>query len=81
MNWIPVESSNIKEMAFEVGVGDVKNILSVNFTKTGIYHYLGVPEELFKRMLSAHSVGKFFSENIKNKFDYWKAAPDERFVP
>lgn len=75
MNWIPVKSSNIMEVAFREGnikAGGMEGVLSVKFTKSGIYHYMDVPEKVFTEMLEAESVGKFFAERVKNRFEYVK---------
>lgn len=44
--------------------------LEITFRSGGVYHYSEVPEEIFKRFLSAPSQGKYFEENIKHKFPY-----------
>ena len=75
MNWRQVKSSNIDAVAFRQG--DVKNggmqgTLSVRFTKGSVYHYLDVPEELYRQLLESHSPGSFLAENIKSVYDYIK---------
>lgn len=69
MNWIHVKSSNIAEVAWEEGKGDIKGFLFVKFIKSGIYHYIDVPKGLFEEMLRADSIGSFFAARIKNEFD------------
>jgi hypothetical protein len=76
INWQPVESSNIAAVAWRKGgPGGMEGTLSVRFIKSGIYHYLDVPEKIFTGLLEAESVGHFFSENVKGKFEYVKDAP------
>jgi len=68
MNWLPVTSSNISEIAYE----PEKKILSVRFIKSGIYRYFDVPEHIFEELRDAESVGKYFSEWIKGVFEFEK---------
>lgn len=73
MDWKPVESSNIEAVAWRKGgPGGMEGTLSVKFIKSGIYHYLDVPEKIFNDLLEAKSVGRFFAENVKGKFEYVK---------
>ena len=72
VKWIPVKSSNIQEVAWELGTGEIRGFLFVRFIKSGTYTYLDVPGELYEEMLKAPSIGKFFAEMIKNEFDYVK---------
>jgi hypothetical protein len=57
----PVTSSQIKE----VGYDKETLTLEVEFIKGGIYTYQPVTKEAYKMMMSADSIGKFFSSNIK----------------
>ena len=72
MKWIPVKSSNIEAIAWVPGAGDVRGFLFVRFIKSGVYHYIDVPKDLFEEMLNADSVGSFFAARIKNEFDFVK---------
>lgn len=67
---IPVESSNIKAIGYDV---DSKT-LRVEFAprKDGTvarYDYAEVPVELFEGMKAAPSVGSFFARNVKQLYD------------
>lgn len=64
MEHIAVRSSNIAS----VGYDESTETLEVAFIKGGIYQYQGIPKHLFEQLLSAPSVGQFFSYNIKNLF-------------
>lgn len=75
MIWHKVDSSNVEAVAYRSGdikKGSMVGILSVRFIKGGIYHYLDVPEELYRELLETHSPGKFLAERIKNVYDYVK---------
>ncbi|GAB4404139.1 MAG: hypothetical protein OHK0053_29510 [Microscillaceae bacterium] len=54
-------SSLIKAIAYEPGHA----ILEVEFVSQAIYHYYGVPEEVFQEFLRASSPGQFFDLYIK----------------
>jgi len=60
----PVSSSNIHAIGFD----DEKKILAVEFKSGGIYHYAGVEPDLALDLVNAESVGRFYSQNIKGKF-------------
>lgn len=61
MEYTPVTSSNIKEIAFENGK------LYVRFLSEQVYSYDSSEEE-FKHFLEAESKGRFFNQNIKGRF-------------
>lgn len=66
---IPVTSSDIAS----VGYNPVTRVLEVEFVKTGVYSYIGVPPELYAELMAAPSKGKFFNKAIKNgPFPYEK---------
>lgn len=46
--------------------------LEITFRAGGVYHYSGVPEEIYQSLMRAPSQGKFFEQNIKHKFPYRK---------
>lgn len=57
-----VVSSTIASVGFESG------ILEVAFTSGAVYRYQDVPEALFRRMLEAESIGRFFGSEVRPKF-------------
>ena len=63
-----VISSNIAA----VGYLDDSNSLEVEFTNGSVYRYSGVPDQVYRDLLKANSIGKFFNINIKNKFSFEK---------
>ena len=56
-----VKSSRIKS----VGYDDRAKVLTIEFHKGSIWTYNYIPENLFERLLSAESKGKFFNEYIR----------------
>lgn len=68
MNYQQVASSNIAAVAYDAE----KQILGVQFHRSGIYHYEGVPADVHESLLNADSVGKYFIANIKNAYPYTK---------
>lgn len=60
----PVTSSNIQS------VGHDGKDLYVTFKSTGTYVYRGCPADVHKAMISAPSVGSFFSSKVKNAYPY-----------
>jgi len=63
-----VESSLIKEVAYENGV------LIVKFNTDAIYAYSGVPVRVYSEFIDASSVGRYFLQNIKEVYTYCKLA-------
>ncbi len=69
----PVESSQIHAVGYD-GPSQTLAIQFLSFNgaskKPGsIYHYQNVPDEIHKGLISAESIGKYFSENIKPRAD------------
>lgn len=48
---------------------DGEKLLTLTFNKGGVYTYKDVPDEVFKAMLAAESIGKYFLAHIKNKYE------------
>lgn len=61
-----VESSNISHIGWHDGKAWVR------FKSGGIYHYAGVPKELHDQFMKADSKGRFFKDNILNKYQHQK---------
>lgn len=65
MKLTPVVSSNVAA----VGYDDSEQVLFIRFKgKDKVYEHHGVPEEAFKELLSAESVGSYYARNIKKKY-------------
>jgi len=64
------QSSTIKEVRW------VDNFLYVTFHAGSTYEYADVPENIYNEFIQAESLGKYFAENIKTKFDWAKVNED-----
>jgi hypothetical protein len=60
----PVSSSSIVSIGYDAG----SETLEVEFKKTGVYHYLNVPQFIWERLMTAESIGKFFNAEVKNAY-------------
>lgn len=72
---IECESSQIAAFGYDA----TSQTLAVRFPGRGVkpgdvYHYAGVPAEVFADMQAAESKGKFFGSHIRGRFDYTKQA-------
>lgn len=70
MEHINVKSSNIKSIFYD----KENSSLYVKFIGDTVYQYFDVNVDLYNKMLNATSKGKFFFENIKNKYRFIKHA-------
>ena len=62
----PVSSSDIASIGYE------GNTLYISFHSGGTYWYRGVPESVYRALMSAPSHGKYFHAHIKNVYPYGK---------
>ena len=62
---LPVSSS----MAIAVGYDHDEHILQVEFQNGGVYQYLGVDEDTWSDLHSSNSIGSFFNQAIKGRYD------------
>lgn len=62
MNRQPVSSTNIKSVGYELKA----NLLEIEFLDGSVYRYSNVPEEVYKGLMLARSIGSFFSQHIKS---------------
>lgn len=44
--------------------------MAVRFKSGGLYHYTGVPQEVFDKMQASESVGSFLHKHIKGQYEY-----------
>lgn len=65
MKRYPVASSHIAA----VGYDDSEQVLEVEFQDGSVYSYTGVPHATYHQLITAGSVGKFFYQNIRDRFD------------
>ena len=66
MTMTPVSSSNIDSIGYE------NETLFISFNSGGLYTYSGVPESVYRGLMSASSHGQYFHQNIKNVYPYHK---------
>ncbi len=67
----PVDSTAIKS----IGYNEDKQILEVEILETGrIYKYFNVPLEEYLDFIEAPSLGKFYSMNVKDRYEYKESA-------
>ncbi|MEH1920223.1 KTSC domain-containing protein [Nostoc sp.] len=62
---LPVVSS----MAMAVGYDRNEQILQVEFQSGAVYQYLGVDEDTWEDLHSSDSIGSFFNQEIKGRYD------------
>ena len=61
-----VQSSNLKSIGYK------NQTLEIEFNKGDVYQYFGIPETEYTALMSAKSHGKYFSSNIRNRYEYDK---------
>lgn len=66
--WTSVESSNLKELAYDID----QEILYVRFKGNSLYAYDNVPANVNQALLDADSHGKYLEANIKPNYSYRK---------
>ena len=63
---VPVVSSNLRS----VGYDPLAGILEVEFYGGEVYHYYGVPDQVYQGLLSAASKGGFLAAYVKGVYRY-----------
>lgn len=63
-------SSNLESCEFDSETG----VLVIDFVAGSTYKYKNVPANIYHGLLAAESHGKFFHENIRDKFPYHRVA-------
>lgn len=64
--WISVQSTSLSRVRWD----DSSSTLQVEFLGGDVYEYEEVPEHVFKELLGADSIGKYFARNIRKKYRY-----------
>lgn len=59
-----VVSSNLNSIGFDPQT----NTLEIEFNDNSVYHYFGVPEQVYLALLGASSHGKYFHANIRDRY-------------
>ena len=64
--WVNVRSSAMRKIGYDV----TTSRMYIDFEDSDPYYtYCRVPEDLFRRFVSARSVGSFYHRYIKDKYD------------
>lgn len=63
-----VKSSNVKRVGYTPG----DKLLTVEFKTGDAYQYRGVPAAVHAKLLKAKSVGGYFAEHVKNRYEVEK---------
>jgi hypothetical protein len=66
MDRIPIRSTNIKEVGYDVESGT----LEIMFSDGGIYRYFGVPESVYDGLINAASAGQYFHRMIRDRYRF-----------
>ncbi|KZX11337.1 hypothetical protein MBORA_15820 [Methanobrevibacter oralis] len=64
----PVSSSNLESVGYDPST----ETLRIKFLKSGLYEYYNVPQDVYDGLMAASSKGKYFHNNIKDKYPYTK---------
>jgi len=73
MEWVHVESSLIEKVSYDPKNED----LWVEFKNGERYHYFEVPYPVYRHLIDAESVGKFFHKEIRGKDYHWEKGEKE----
>jgi hypothetical protein len=71
MERVDLQSTSLNAATYR----DQDGFLELEFRSGAIYRYLGVPEQVFQELLSAGSKGRYFNQQIRNRFPYVKIDP------
>jgi len=61
-----VSSADLKSAGYD----NESSILEIEFNSGGVYQYFDVPEVIYLELMNAASHGKYFHQNILNKFRF-----------
>ena len=61
----PVNSSNIKSVGYDESTGT----LQIEFVSGAVWNYENIEKWMYESLISSLSVGKYFSANIRGKFN------------
>ena len=62
----PVESSTLAS----VGYDETQYLLELEFRSGELYQYVGPPDYIYRELMTAESKGRFFNQNIRDRFPY-----------
>jgi len=49
-----------------VGYDEVRSVLEIKFHTGRVYHYRGVPSDIFEGLMKAKSKGKYYNKYVKD---------------
>lgn len=61
----PVVSSFILSMGYD----HIEQVLECEFANKKVFRYKGVPNDVFVHLMGSESKGRYFKQNIQNKYD------------
>ncbi len=61
-----VSSSAIRSVGYDPASRKMEIVFR---SSSQVYHYCGVPESVFKGLLQASSKGRYYQNNIKDRYD------------
>ena len=62
----PVDSSTFAS----VGYDTIALLLELEFRSGEVYQYLGTPHSIHRELMAAESKGRFFNQNIRDRFPH-----------
>jgi hypothetical protein len=65
---IPVSSRMMRALRYDDGA----RLLEIVFKNGRIYQFVSVPPEQYRNLLNAVSKGRYFQENLRGKYPYWR---------
>jgi len=68
-----MNSSVIKNLDFRL-ISENHTILDIDFQTGHTYRYYGVPVKVFNELANAPSRGRYFMDNIRDRYNYEKIA-------
>jgi KTSC domain len=63
---VRLQSSSLAAAGYDAGT----QILQIEFRSGALYRYRGVPRTVFRDLVQAESKGRFFTAQIRGKFNY-----------
>ncbi|MCL4466051.1 MAG: KTSC domain-containing protein [Chloroflexi bacterium] len=62
----PVMSSDLASVGYDLRT----QTLEIEFVKGGVYQYDGVSVDVYERLVTAPSVGRYFHSTVRNAYPY-----------
>jgi KTSC domain len=71
---LPVESTSLASMGF----AKEARVLEIEFRSGAIYRYFDVPQNVFEELKRAQSIGRYFAQSIRGKYEFQRVARDSK---